>query len=274
MNTKWSKKTSVNLDSTHVESVLKSQTHSCINLSTSEKIDDLIKNLNRIHTQLDDSIKRRTQQISAETESVLAHIINETQDEQQRLLNYAKEQQTKQDEHYHDLLQNYLSQLDEMKARDFTELQNELQDFREQILHISQMKIMTVNEQANIMKSKIVKEEQQQASSKIDAVNVQLHSLSTDETFQKLGSEMITKTSITTNTNVGTKADGQYCTFEFVEDVPMEDNNNNNDEHSQVYTRTVYSDIKNEHHLNNGRVVTPTGKKTPTTPKLQVQEHH
>ena len=239
-------------------------------MSTSEKIDELIKNLNRIHTQLDDSIRRRTQQVSIETESVLAHIINETQQEQQRLLYYAKEQQTKQDEHYRELLQKYISQLDEIKARELKQLQEELQDSREQIMQVSQMKIMTVNEQANIIKSKIVKEEQQQASMKMDAVNIQLQNLTTDETFQQLGTEIMTKTNVITNSNVGTKAPGQNCTCGFLEDVPTI--NGNNDEHSrQVYTKTTHSDVKSERHINN-EVVAQIGKKVPLNPKAHVQE--
>ena len=273
MNTKWTKKSSTNLDSTHIESVLNTQTHSCINMSTSDKIDELIRNLNRIHTQLDDSIKRRTQQISTETESVLAHIINETQHEQQRLLSYAKEQQTKQDEHYRDLLQKYLAQLDETKAKELAQLQVELQDSREQIMQVSHMKIMTVNEQANIIKSKVVKEEQQQASMKIDAINQQLQSLPMDETFQQLGSEIMTKTNVITNTNVGTKAAGQSCSFELVQDVSTEDTTT--DEHSrQVYTKTTYSDIKNDRRLNREEVDNQTRKKVSINPKLQSQEPH
>jgi len=271
MNTKWTKENSINLDSTHVESILDTQTHSCINLSTSDKIDELIKNLNRIHTQLDDAIKRRTQQVSVDTESVLAHIINETHEEQQRLLHYAKEQQTIQDEHYRELLQKYISELDEMRAKELTQLQEELQNCREQILQASQMKIMTVNEQANIIKSKIVQEEQRQASMKIDAVNVQLQNLSTDETFQQLGSELLTKTNVIINANVGTKAPGQNCSFDFVQDVLTEDTNNNQPSR-QVYTKTTYSDIKNERRPNDQEVVTQTGKKVPINPKLQVQE--
>lgn len=271
MNTKWAKKNSTNFDSTHVESVLNTQTHSCINLSTSEKIDELIKNLNRIHTQLDDNIKRRTQLVSTDTESVLAHIINETQQEQQRLLYYAKEQQTKRDEHYRELLQKYISQLDEMKAKELAQLQEELQDCREQIMQVSQTKIKTVNEQANIIKSNIVKGEQQQASMKLDTINVQLQNLITDDTFQLLGSEIMTKTNVITSTNIGTKAASQKCVFEFVEDVSMDNNNNTTDEHSQpVYTKTTYSSTKSEHRLDHEEVTNQIPKKVPINPTLQV----
>jgi len=132
------------------------------------------------------------------------------------------------------------------------------------------MKIMTVNEQANIIKSKIVKEEQQQASMKIDVVNVQLQNLSTDETFQQLGSEIMTKTNVITNANVGRKAAGQNCSFEFVQDVSMDDSNI--DERSrQVYTKTIYADIKGERRVNQ-EVMTQIEKKVPINPKLQAQE--
>jgi hypothetical protein len=273
MSTKWSKKSFTDVDSTHVESVLNSQSHSCINLSTSEKIDELIKNLNHIHTQLDESIKYRTEQVSTDTKSVLAHIIDETQQEQQRLLYYAKEQQTRQDEHYCELLQKYISQLDGMKAKELAQLQEELQVCREQIMQVSQFKIKTVNEQANILKSDIVREEQQQASMKIDAINIQLQNLTTDDTFQLLGSEIMTKTNVITNTNVGTKADGQHCRFELIEDVSME--NNNMDEHShsqQDYTKTTYYNIKSERRLDYEEATTQIGKTVPINPRLQVQK--
>ena len=271
MNTNWTKKSTTNIDSTQVESILNTQTHSCINLSTSEKIDELVRNLNRIHTQLDETIQRRTQKISAETESVLAHIINETQQDQQRLLYYAKEQQTKQEEHYRELLQKYISQLDEMKAKELSQLQEELQDCREQIMQVSKTKIMTVNEQANITKSKVVRDEQQQATMKIDAINLQLQNLPNDETFQQLGTELITKTNVITNVNVGTKAAGQNCSFDFVQDVPKE--NSNIEEHSrQVHRVTTYSDAKTERTLNREQIDKQTGKKTIVNPTLHIQE--
>src|SRR5205085_8259769 len=79
----------------------------------------------------------------------------------------------------------------------------------------SQLKIITVNEQANITKAKILQEEQQQANEKIDSIISQIQQISTDGKLQYLGSELITKTNIITNTNVGTKAPGQGCQFNF-----------------------------------------------------------
>ena len=243
----WMKKSSSDFGTAHVESSLNTQTHSCINLSTSERIDELIKNLNRIHTELDETIRRRTQQISVETESVLAHIINETQEEQQRLLGFAKERQTNQNEHYREQLQAYIAKLDEIRAKEIARLQEELQDCREQILQVSQVKIKSVNEQANIAKSKVVKEEQQQASMKIEAINVQLQHLTTDRTFQQLGTESTSRTSITASSHVGAKASGQKCSFEFLQEIPTETETSSSEHSKTLYTKTTYSDVRSEH---------------------------
>lgn len=76
---------------------------------------------------------------------------------------------------------------------------------------------MNVNEQANLTKEKILREEQEQASEKIHLIIGQIQKLSNDEKSQYLGSELITKTNIITNSNVGTKAPGQDFKFNFEE---------------------------------------------------------
>lgn len=243
---------------------MNSQTHSCINLSTSERINELIENLNDIHTEQDESIKRRTQQISTETESVLAHIVNETEEEQQRLLHYAKEQQGKQDAHYRQLLQAYVSQLDEMKAKELAQLQEELHDCRERIIQVSQLKIMYVNEQANIAKAQIVKEEQGQASMKIDAINTHLHNLPEDETFQQLGSEIVTKTNVTVSATVGSKAPGQRCAHEVVEELVDEPSR-------RGYAKPTYSDATVRRRSDQEAIIAQPAKRLPVNTAAQSQ---
>ncbi|CAF3451925.1 unnamed protein product [Rotaria sp. Silwood1] len=214
-NNKGIKKTSAIFGSAHVESTVDTETHSCINVSSSEKVDELMITLNQVHTQLDDKIKQRTEKISNETELLLSHVRNETQQEQQRLLEYAKQQEIQQDENYQKLLQEYISKLDEIKAKELTDLQKQLQISREQIIEKSQFKIVKVNEQANIVKAKIVQEEQYYAAEKIDSIMSQIYKISTDEKLQHLGSEIVTKTKVTTEAKFGTKAPGQECTFDF-----------------------------------------------------------
>ncbi|CAF0765355.1 unnamed protein product [Rotaria sordida] len=214
-NNKGNKKTSARFDSIHVESTVDTQLHSCINLSSSEQIDELMNNLNQIHTQLDEKIKYRTEKISNETESILSYIRNETQQEQQHLLEYAKQQEIQQDENYQKLLQEYISKLNEMKTKELIDLQDQLEIYREHIIERSQSKIIKVNEQANIIKTKIVQEEQHYAAEKLDSIMSQIYKISTDEKLQHLGSEIITKTNVITKAKFGTKAPGQVCAFDF-----------------------------------------------------------
>ncbi len=261
MNTKWNNKSSTNFDSAQVESSVDTQTHSCINLSSSEKIDELINSLNRIHAKLDDIIKNRTGQISTETESVLSHILNETQRKQQRLLNYAKEQQSKQDENYRKALQEYISHLDEIKAKDLSDLQNQLQIYREQILGESQLKIMTVNEQANIAKAKILRDEQQQAEEKINSIINQIQQITTDEKLQHLESELITKTNIITNANVGTKPPGQSCSFHL-------EQNDASQQRPQSNRKQIMTHIINEEE----KIITPSTRRTSVIQRSKPQQ--
>ena len=66
-----------------------------------------------------------------------------------------------------------------------------------------------VNEQANTVKARIVKEEQQQTQGKIDSIITQIQQIITNEKLQHLGSETTTKTNVTRNANIGTKATTQ-----------------------------------------------------------------
>lgn len=205
LNKKWNRKSAVIFDSAHIESTVDSETQSSIHLSSSYQITDLITNLNQIHNQLDDITKRRASRISNETECVLIHILNETKEKQQRLLTYAKERQSEQDEIYQKLLQDYIARLDERKAKELADLQKQLQSYRDEILEESQLKMRTVNEQANTLKSKILHDEQQQISVKIDSLIAQIQKASIDDTTQPFGSEIQTATNIITNATVGTK---------------------------------------------------------------------
>lgn len=242
---KWTENNKTEQDSAHVESSLTSEMHSCLNLSTSEKIDELITDLAQIHSQLDDTIRRRTQQISVETESVLAQIINETQQEQQRLLKYAKERQNQQENRYRNQLKVYISKLDDMKVKDLSQMQEELNQCREQILKVSQMKIMLVNEQANVAKSRVMKEEQQQASMKLNSINLQLKNLSKDKNFQQLGAESKSRTSLLVSSHVGTKLPDQRCQHDFTGD-DRHDEGFFDQHKGHVRKKTIFPNIDNK----------------------------
>lgn len=186
-----------------MESSIDTETNSTIHLSSSEKIDQLITNLNTIHAELDQIIKHRTGQISHETELILQHIQNESQLKQQRLVTFAKDQQGKNDERYRKCLEDYLAELDRIKAQDLTELQKQLEAHRKAIFEESQLKILTVNDQANSAKAKILRDEQDKATEKIDSIMTQLNQLFADDKLNRLGNHSITRTQIISHANVG-----------------------------------------------------------------------
>ena len=166
-------------------------------------------NLKQTHLDFDEAVKRRTGQITSETESVLAQIVEETQQYQQQLLMQAKQQQTIQDEQYRRLLEEFIVQLDERRAKQLATIQQQLQDQRLQIFNESQLKIRAVNEQANSVKNYIMSEEERRASEKIDLIVTEINTISTDSAIHDIGSETTTKIDLTVHETVGFKSTGQ-----------------------------------------------------------------
>ena len=218
MDERWKKEFSSSDGSARVTSTLEGHLHGCINIST-EKIDGLIADLGQLHHQVDQTIKDRTKQIADETDLVLSQIINDTQREQQRLLDFAKDKQSKEEKVYQDELQLFIKRLDERKAKSLAAFQRELQKHREEIFEQSQTKVRLVNEQANAVKQQILFEEQQKAEVKIQSILSQIQRASIDENLQHLGSEIFTENHLTRKSTVGSKAPGQHCQFTTISDL-------------------------------------------------------
>ena len=212
-NTEWKKGNSSIYDSAHVQSTLNSKSHSCINLSTSEKSDELMSRLNQAHADLDDMVKRRLGYITVETDRIFDGLAVGTQKEQQRLLQYAKLRQARQDELYREWLQMYIVELDQWKSRELARLQEELQEYQNRISELSQINITIVNEQVTLIKTQILQEEQAKAELIITDLLAEMQSFSTNHSLRHLGSETLTSINLTIQANVGTKAPGQGCTF-------------------------------------------------------------
>ena len=219
--TQWHKDNSAIYDSAHVQSSLKTQSHACYNLSTTEEMDTLMAKLNHAHVKLDDVFKRRLDIVSKETEDIIERIAVDTQDIQQRLLAFSKVRQTRQDELYREWLQMYVVKLDEWKSLQLTQLQEELSTYQKQIIIQSQSLISSINREANLLKAQILREEQEGASQEVNEIIAQIESLSSQQTLQHLGSETMTKMNLTVQANVGRKAPGQHCKFDFGDNVEV-----------------------------------------------------
>ncbi|CAF3860066.1 unnamed protein product [Rotaria magnacalcarata] len=65
----------------------------------------------------DQTVQQRIQQITLQIESILAQLVQETQQNQQNLLIEAKEQQTVENEQYRNLLEEFIRKLDGKRAK-------------------------------------------------------------------------------------------------------------------------------------------------------------
>lgn len=189
--------------SASVQSTVKSEIQTLHSLTTPDKLDALILHLKQTQADFDEAVKHRLGQITQETESILAQIVEETQTSQQQLLNEAKEQQTIQEEQYRTLLENYILKLDEERAKRLAIIQEQLQQQRLQIFNQSEIKIRSLNQQANSIKSNIMQQEEKKAAEKINAIVDEINTISTESAFQNIGAQVITNISVDVVETVG-----------------------------------------------------------------------
>ena len=197
-----------------VQSTVKSEVQSIHKLTTPDKLDILILNLKQTQTDFDDAVKRRIGQITNETESILAQIVEETQTSQQELLNEAKKQQTIEDDKYRALLEEFIQKLDEKRAKQLASFQEDLQQQRLQIFNQSEIKIRALNDQANSIKSNIMTQEEKKAAEKISAIVDEINTISTESAFQNVGAQITTNINVDVIQTVGssTQVQQEYTT--------------------------------------------------------------
>ncbi|CAF2145101.1 unnamed protein product [Rotaria magnacalcarata] len=203
-------------DSAHVQSILRSQSHSCVNLSTNEEIMRLKTRLGEVPRKLDMNVKECLEVVTKELQEIIEQINKDTNNVQQTLLLYARKQQSAQDELYRIWLQYYIAELDDWKSRHLADLQAQLYVHQDKITRNSQRRISFVSHKANEIKMQILRELQEQASREMNDLLMQIELLSR-ETTQHLGSETMTNINLTIQSNVGTKLPGQQCKFDFIE---------------------------------------------------------
>jgi len=167
--------------------------------------------LKKTHQDLDDCLKRRLAKVSMEAEQKVGLIVQDTKDEQKRLLAYDKMRQLGQDALYQEWLQKYIVELNKWRSRELAQLQKELSKCQYNIVEISKKKIDRINIQANSLKTQILDEEKNAASRKTKKLTGKMYDL-TREDANFLGSESKTELNLRIQSNVGRIAPGQSCT--------------------------------------------------------------
>lgn len=202
---KWQMHNSSIHDSAHVQSTLKTQSQTYINISNAQEINTLITSLSNIQTNVDDNLKRRLDEVSKETKRVIEVIVSDTQGLERELLKFGEKRQKIYEESYSEWLQKYIAVLDQWYSKQLADWQKDLAKYQKQIFDQSQRKIAQVNEKAYEIKQQILIEEQTRAASNTQVLFTEINSLSTQEGLQSLGSEKTTEMNLLIKANVGTR---------------------------------------------------------------------
>ena len=110
-------------------------------------------------TESNQILQARLHGVSNEAQRVIRLISNETTEEQERLLTYARIMQAKFQKMHEEWLEKYIIQLDQWQARELAKLQEKLVVSKEKINDVFQKKLALVNRQVDEEKSRIFHEE-------------------------------------------------------------------------------------------------------------------
>jgi hypothetical protein len=189
-----------------------------------------MNNLKQTHTNFDQTVQQRIQQITLQTESILAQIVQETQQNQQNLLIEVKEQHAVEDQQYRILLEEFIIKLDEKRAKQLALIQEKLKQQRLEIFNESQLKIRTVSEQATLMKNQIMFEEEKKTSENIDLIVNEINSISTDSAIQQLGTQI----NLTLYEKVGSNKSQNELNFN------SDDQNRSNNTNDNIFLKITF----------------------------------
>jgi hypothetical protein len=201
-------------DSAHVQSQLSARFHACFNVSAADNIDVVMNGLKKTQQDLDNRLKARLSKVSTEAEQKVMLVVEDTRDEQKRLLAYDKQRQLRHDELYQEWLQKYIVELNTWRSRELAKLQKELLVYQKRIVDISKKKIDRINEHANRNKTQILDEEKMASIRRANEITNSMYDL-TREDANFLGSESKTEFTLRIQANVGEIALGQTCTNDF-----------------------------------------------------------
>ncbi len=173
-----------------VKSVVSTETQSTVNMENTQKMAALMSKLGKMnlsifchwiicfpgttHQQIDEYSRRRTEQISEEVAAAIGRIVADTQVQQQTLLADANVRSAAIEEEYKIKLQQYVEELNTVKAQNLSTLEKDLNLRQELILEQARKRIDDLNEEANRLKMGVLREAQAQANARVDAITQQV----------------------------------------------------------------------------------------------------
>jgi hypothetical protein len=126
------------------------------------------------HQQIDEYSRRRTEQITEEVAAAITRIVADTQAQQATLLADANIRSADIEEEYKNKLQQYVEELNNVKAQNLSTLERDLNLRQEMILEDARRRIDALNEEANRLKLGVLRDAQAQSNAKIDSITEQV----------------------------------------------------------------------------------------------------
>ncbi|CAF1626605.1 unnamed protein product [Rotaria magnacalcarata] len=149
----------------------------------------LLDKLNVAHVLFDESIQQRLEQVSKEAERVLGLIIEDLEDEQDRLLDYTQEIQLGYERQYREWLQKYIIELDQWKSIELSRLHEKLQKYEIDMKYVFQEKLELLNWEVETAKSRILREEQEKGSKETKSIISNIEEISRQNKMQNMAME-------------------------------------------------------------------------------------
>ncbi|CAF1311186.1 unnamed protein product [Rotaria sordida] len=161
----------------------------------------LMDRLSKTHSQIDQYTQTRTNQISVETEKIIKKILEETEQKQKELLLEAQMKSQLYQEQYQNNLQMKVNQLNEEKAQELADLEQNLNQQQELILTNARNKVDLLQTEANQRKMNILQQGQQITNSQLEEITGELVEIGRQDSEIRLAS--------TTTTIIATEAVAQ-----------------------------------------------------------------
>jgi hypothetical protein len=184
---------------------MKTKTDLWAGMSPSTEMKNLLARLNVAHMESNEIIQQRLEKVSKEAERVLGLIINETAAEQNRLLEYAQGIQARREELHRDWLKKYVVELDRWRSIELARLHEKLEQSKKKINAVLQKKLALVNQQVELAKSEIFREEQERQTEEADNIVSGVKDISRQNKMQHIGTEANTDIHLKIRANAGSK---------------------------------------------------------------------
>ncbi|CAF5183947.1 unnamed protein product, partial [Rotaria magnacalcarata] len=120
---------------------------------------------------------------------VLGLIIEDLEDEQDRLLDYTQEIQLGYERQYREWLQKYIIELDQWKSIELSRLHEKLQKYEIDMKYVFQEKLELLNWEVETAKSRILREEQEKGSKETKSIISNIEEISRQNKMQNMAME-------------------------------------------------------------------------------------